>query len=62
MVKVLRKTRVLIYNGQNDVVVNTPGVLHYLSSLDWEHIHQWKKAKKQIYTISKEVAGWAKTY
>lgn len=35
VVRVLRKTRVLIYNGQNDVVVNTPGVLHYLSSIDW---------------------------
>ena len=27
--------RVLIYNGQNDVVVNTPGVLQYLNSLNW---------------------------
>lgn len=62
VVKVLRKTRVLVYNGQNDVVVNTPGVLHYLSSIDWEHISEWKKAKKQIYTISKEVVGWAKTH
>lgn len=35
VVRVLRKTKVLIYNGQNDVVVNTPGVLHYLSSIDW---------------------------
>lgn len=35
VVKCLRKTKVLVYNGQNDVVVNTPGVLHYLSSMDW---------------------------
>jgi hypothetical protein len=31
----LRNTKVLIYNGQNDVVVNTPGVLQYLNSLNW---------------------------
>lgn len=52
----------LIYNGQNDVVVNTPGVLHYLSSIDWEHIQNWKKAKKQIYKISEQNVGWAKVY
>jgi len=31
----LRNTKVLIYNGQDDVVVNTPGVLQYLNSLNW---------------------------
>lgn len=35
LVRVLRNTKVLIYNGQNDVVVNTPGVLLYLNSLFW---------------------------
>lgn len=35
LVEVLRKVKVLIYNGQNDVVVNTPGVLQYLNSLQW---------------------------
>lgn len=62
VVKVLRKSRVLIYNGQNDVVVNTPGVLHYLSSIDWEHIAQWKKTKKKIYTLGQQPSGWAKVY
>jgi len=35
LVEVLRKVKVLIYNGQNDLVVNTPGVLQYLNSLQW---------------------------
>lgn len=51
VVDVLKKVRVLIYNGQNDVVVNTPGVLHYLSSIDWVHIDEWKRTKKQIFTL-----------
>lgn len=38
LVRVLRNVKVLIYNGQNDVVVNTPGVLMYLNSLFWEGI------------------------
>lgn len=35
VVGLLRKTRVLIYNGQDDFVVNTPGVLAYINSLNW---------------------------
>lgn len=31
----LRSVKVLIYNGQDDVVVNTAGVLQYLNSLNW---------------------------
>ena len=58
----LRSTKVLIYNGQNDVVVNTAGVLQYLNSLNWNNIQQWKRAEKQIWTIHGEVKGWAKTY
>jgi carboxypeptidase C (cathepsin A) len=32
---VLNNVPVLIYNGQNDVVVNTAGVLQYLNTLRW---------------------------
>lgn len=52
--------KVLIYNGQNDVAVNTPGVLQYLNSLTWNGARNWKKAKKQIWKIDGEVKGWAK--
>lgn len=60
VVEVVRRVKTLIYNGQNDVVVNTPGVLQYLNSLQWENINQWKRAPKQIWTIGGEVKGWAK--
>jgi hypothetical protein len=60
LVEVLRRVKVLIYNGQNDVVVNTPGVLQYLNSLQWENLSQWKRANKQTWTIANEVVGWAK--
>lgn len=56
----LRNVKVLIYNGQNDFVVNTPGVLQYLNSLNWEGISQWKRTPKEIWTINGEVRGWAK--
>lgn len=46
--------------GQNDVVVNTAGVLQYLNGLNWEGIGAWKRTIKQIWTRYGEVKGWAK--
>lgn len=51
LVLALRNVKVLVYNGQLDFIVNTPGVLQYLNSLNWEGINQWKRTKKQIWTI-----------
>lgn len=48
----LRNVKVLIYNGQNDVVVNSAGVMHYLNSLYWEGITNWKRTPKTVWTIS----------
>lgn len=44
--ELLKHIPVLIYNGQNDVVVNNAGVLQYLNSLNWEGINQWKRTSK----------------
>ena len=57
----LRAMKVLLYNGQQDVVVNTAGVLQYLNSLNWEGINSWKRTARQVWTIHGEVKGWAKT-
>ena len=35
VISLLKRRPVLIYNGQDDFVVNTPGVLNYLNSLNW---------------------------
>ena len=61
IVILLRHIRVLLYNGQDDYVVNTAGVLQYLNSLGWENIASWKRAKKEKWTIGGETRGWAKT-
>ena len=51
VVVMLRNIRVLIYNGQDDFVVNTAGVLQYLNSLRWENIANWTRARKEVWTI-----------
>ena len=44
VIDVLGRVKVLIYNGQDDVVVNTPGVLQYINSLNWNGIAAWKRS------------------
>ena len=56
----LRNVRVLFYNGQEDYVVNTAGVLNYLNSLTWEGVPNWKRAKKEVWTLGGDIKGWAK--
>lgn len=34
--------RILVYNGQNDVLANTPGVLTYLNNLEWPGARDWR--------------------
>lgn len=58
----LRHIRVLIYNGQDDYVVNTAGVLQYLNSLAWQNIASWKRAKKVNWKIGGNTRGWVKNF
>jgi carboxypeptidase C (cathepsin A) len=52
VVNLLNKNiRVLIYNGQDDFVVNTAGVLAYLNGLNWSGIPQWKRTSKKIWRL-----------
>lgn len=60
LISCLRDVKVLIYNGQNDIVVNSPGVLHYLNALTWQGISSWKNKKKHVWKRFGEVKGWAK--
>jgi carboxypeptidase C (cathepsin A) len=46
LVIALNNIKVLVYNGQEDYVVNTAGVLNYLNGLKWTKIANWKRATK----------------
>lgn len=53
---------VIIFNGQNDYVVNSAGVQNYINALSWPRINTWKNTKKQIWLVDEKVKGWAKIY
>lgn len=56
--------KTLIYNGQNDFIVNTAGVLAYLNTLKWTKAKEWRAAKKTMWKDYDDVTnlGWTKNY
>ncbi len=55
--------RTLIYNGQNDMIVNTAGVLSYLNSLEWQYAKEWReRPKKMLSEFGSQNLGWYKQY
>lgn len=53
----------MIYNGQNDFIVNTAGVLNYLNTLEWNYAKEWRQTTKTIWRdFGNENLGWTKNY
>ncbi len=56
--------KTLIYNGQNDFIVNTASVLGYMNTLQWKFAKEWRQATKQMWKDYDEETnlGWTKNY
>ena len=59
---IVDNAKVLIYNAQDDLIVNTPGTMAMIASIDWPGIEYFNRAKKTIWKVNGEVAGYAKNY
>lgn len=53
--------RVLIYNGQLDIIVAYPLTENYLQNLDWTGAEKYKKAERKLWFVGSELAGYSKT-
>lgn len=51
---------ILIYNGQLDIIVAYPLTENYLKNLNFNGAEQYKTAKRYIWRVDKEIAGYAK--
>jgi len=56
----LENTRVLLYNGQNDIIVNTPSVENWIYSLEWSRSLDFLQTPKQNWLVNKTVVGTVK--
>jgi carboxypeptidase C (cathepsin A) len=54
---------VLLYNGEDDVIVNTAGVRTWIKNLGWQYIHQFTNSLTQTLNDNKgNVLGTVKTF
>ncbi|XP_046426243.1 venom serine carboxypeptidase [Neodiprion fabricii] len=53
--------RVLLYNGQLDIIVAYPTTENYLKNLNWPGAEVYKKAVRKQWWVGKELAGYSKT-
>uniref|UniRef100_A0A4Q8K3H4 Carboxypeptidase n=1 Tax=Liphistius sp. SGP-2016 TaxID=1905180 RepID=A0A4Q8K3H4_9ARAC len=61
VVTLLENYKVLIYNGQLDIIVAYPLTVNFLQSLNWKYADDYKNAPRQIWKVSptdQEVAGY----
>ena len=55
--------KVMIYNGQNDFIVPTAGVLNYLNTLEWNYANFWRRAEKKTWKeFGSKNLGWSKSF
>lgn len=53
--------KVLIYNGQLDIIVAYPLTENYLRNLEWTGAEKYKTAPRNLWWVGKELAGYTKT-
>lgn len=57
----LEKYKVLIYNGQLDIIVAYPLTLGFLQALDWSGAAAYKRAPRVQWHVGNSLAGYARS-
>jgi len=58
---ILSEIPVLLFNGQDDLIVNTPSAQNWIASIDWDGREEYLTSEKIIWKANGEVAGSART-
>jgi carboxypeptidase C (cathepsin A) len=53
---------VMIYNGQDDLIVNSPGIENMMANIDWPGAQDFEQAPKMNWTVNGNMAGYAQSY
>jgi carboxypeptidase C (cathepsin A) len=60
--EILKQIRVLLYNGQDDIIVNTPSAETWIRTIDWLYINDYLEADKSPWIVNGKVAGYCRGY
>ncbi|TRY70301.1 hypothetical protein TCAL_02456 [Tigriopus californicus] len=52
--------KVMIYNGQLDVIIAYPATEHFIADLNWQGKSQYKEASRLVWKVGGDVAGYAR--
>jgi carboxypeptidase C (cathepsin A) len=58
----LNNTRVLLYEGQDDLILNMVGAETWISQLQWYGQTEYLTAPKEVWVVGGQVAGYARGY
>ena len=58
---ILAEIPVLLFNGQDDLIVNTPSAENWIASIQWKGREEYLEAKKSIWYVEDKVAGSARS-
>lgn len=62
MPKILEHIRVLLWNGQDDLIVNTPQAETWIKNIDWPGKQGYYEADKIVWKVGGNVAGYVRGY
>ncbi|KYQ52053.1 Retinoid-inducible serine carboxypeptidase, partial [Trachymyrmex zeteki] len=51
---------VFVYNGHMDLIVDTPGTLHWVEKLKWKNADTWKNSKRNSLVVKSIIEGYFK--
>ena len=54
--------KVLLYNGQFDLIINTPASERWIWDMPWNGQQQYQQAGRSIWKVNGQVAGYARGY
>lgn len=61
VIELLDHYRVLVYNGQMDIIVSYASTVNYLQNLNFTAADQYKTVPRKIWRVGDRVAGYVKT-
>ena len=62
MSNLLSSVKVLIYQSQDDLYVNSYGVNTWLASLNWPYQNNFAQSRRNVWSVTGNVAGYVQTY
>ena len=58
----LNNTRVLLYEGQDDLILNMVGAETWISQMQWYGQLNYLQAEKEVWVVQGQIAGYARGY